>query len=268
MTPLASTLLTNLIVILICMAVLWIVGTLRRDVSLVDLFWGTGFAIVTWLSCRLNSAVGLRMLLLAGLTTLWGLRLSLFLLWRNWRQGEDRRYATMRAAHGKRFWWVSFFTVFLLQGIILWGVSWPLQIVAVERLPSGLSWLDAAGTALWGLGMFFETIGDWQLARFRADERNVGKVFDRGLWRFSRHPNYFGDFCVWWGFYAIAVAGGAAWTVGSPLLMTVLLLKVSGVTLLEKTITDRRPGYAVYQSRTSSLFPWPPRSQADNSRSC
>lgn len=262
MTPLANTLLTNLLVILLCMAVLWIVGTLRRDVSLVDLFWGTGFAVVAWVSWRLNAPTGLRVLLLAGLTTMWGLRLSLFLLWRNWGQGEDRRYAAMRASHGKRFRWVSFLTVFLLQGVILWFVSWPLQVAAVEGLSAGFGWCDVIGVVLWGLGILFEAIGDWQLARFRADARNVGKVLDRGLWRFTRHPNYFGDFCIWWGLYLIAVAGGAGWTIGSPLLMTVLLLKVSGVTLLEKTITDRRPDYAIYQARTSKFFPWPPREPA------
>lgn len=266
MTPLANTLLTNLLVVLLCMAVLWIVGTLRRDVSLVDLFWGTGFAVVAWVSCRLNTPTGLRVPLLAGLTTMWGLRLSLFLLWRNWGQGEDRRYAAMRAWHGERFWWVSLITVFLLQGLILWFVSLPLQFAAVNRSPEEPGWWDVIGVAVWGIGILFEAIGDWQLARFRAVACNSGRVLDRGLWRFTRHPNYFGNFCIWWGLYVIAAAGGAGWTIGGPLLMTVLLLKVSGVTLLEKTITDRRPDYAAYQARTSPFFPWPPRSQAESPR--
>ena len=258
MSPLAHSLLTNLLVMALSMSVLWIVGTVRRDASIVDPFWGTGFVIVTWVSLYLNSPTGIRVLLLAGLSTVWGLRLSLFLAWRNWGHGEDRRYAAMRAHHGRRFWWVSLYTVFLLQGAILWFVSLPIQIAAVKNLPVQIGWLDAAGIVLWAIGLFFESVGDWQLARFKADPNNAGRVMDRGLWRFTRHPNYFGDFCVWWGLYLIAAMGGAGWTVGSPLLMALLLMKVSGVGLLEGTITDRRPDYAAYQARTNAFFPGPP----------
>jgi steroid 5-alpha reductase family enzyme len=174
----------------------------------------------------------------------------------------------MREQHGTRFWWISLLTVFLLQGVILWIVSLPIQaamvatpsnvlFVATSGMP--LSWLDFAGVGLWSIGLFFEAVGDFQMARFQADPNNAGRVMDRGLWRLTRHPNYFGDFCVWWGVYLIAFAGGAAWTIFSPLLMSWLLLKVSGVTLLEKTITHRRPDYAAYQARTSPFFPRPPR---------
>jgi steroid 5-alpha reductase family enzyme len=259
-SPLAQTLLTNLVVILVAMFALWLVSIVRRDASIVDMFWGAGFVLIAWVAWRLNSPAGSRVLLLVILTTVWGLRLSLFLLWRNWGHGEDRRYAAMRAQHhGSRFWWVSLFTVFLLQGAILWFVSLPIQVAAAKNVASPLGWLDAAGIMLWSVGLFFETIGDWQLARFKADPNNAGQVMDRGLWRFTRHPNYFGDFCVWWGLYLIAAAGGASWTVGSPLLMSLLLMKVSGVTLLEKTITDRRPGYAAYKARTNAFFPGPPK---------
>jgi steroid 5-alpha reductase family enzyme len=233
----------------------------RGDASIVDPFWGTGFVAVAWfslLSLPATQSVG-RSWLLAIVTTIWGLRLSLFLLWRNWSHGEDRRYRAMRDHHGQRFWWVSLFTVFLLQGVILWIVSMPIQATMITMNANPFGWVDLAGVLLWGVGLFFESVGDFQMARFQADPQNAGRVMDRGLWRLTRHPNYFGDFCIWWGLYLIAAAGGAGWTIFSPLLMSFLLLKVSGVTLLEKTITERRPEYAAYQARTSSFLPWPPR---------
>jgi len=203
--------------------------------------------------------------LLATLTTIWGIRLSLYLFWRNWGHDEDRRYRAMREYHGPRFWWVSLLTVFLLQGVILWTVSMPIQVAMVAAEANPLGWLDLAGLALWSLGFFFEAVGDLQMARFQADPQNAGKVMDRGLWQLTRHPNYFGDFCVWWGLYLIAASAGATWTIFSPLLMSFLLLKVSGVTLSEKTITDRRPDYAAYQARTSAFFPWPPGNSCGDS---
>lgn len=262
MTPLVQTLLTNLLVIVLAMVAVWVVGTLRRDVSIVDLFWGMGFVIVAWTSWLLARPAEPRTLLLAVLTTLWGVRLSLYLAWRNWGHGEDRRYAAMRAKDPERFWWLSLPRVFLLQAAILWFVAFPVQVAAAADLAAPLGWLDAVGAALWATGLVFEGVGDWQLARFKGDVANAGRVMDRGLWRFTRHPNYFGDFCVWWGLYLIAAAGGAGWTVVSPLLMSLLLLKVSGVSLLESTIVDRRPAYAAYQARTNAFFPGPPRRAA------
>lgn len=259
MLPLTQTLLTTLLLTMGVMFVLWRVGTARRDASIVDPFWGTGFVIVAWTACWLNGPAHVRGLLLAGLTTIWGLRLSLFLLWRNRGHGEDRRYTAMRQQHGNRFWWMSLFTVFLLQGGILWFVSFPLQVAATDDFPNPLGWLDATGVIVWSIGLFFEALGDWQLARFKADPINAGRVMDRGLWRLTRHPNYFGDFCVWWGLYLIAAAGGGWWTAGSPLLMSFLLMKVSGVALLESTISDRRPDYAAYKARTNAFFPGPPK---------
>lgn len=259
MSPLAQTLVTNLIVMTVAMSALWLIGTARRDVSIVDPFWGAGFVIVAWVAWCVNSPAALRVLILASLTTIWGLRLSLFLLSRNWGHGEDRRYATMRTHHGRRFWWVSLFTVFLLQAAILWFVSLPIQCAAVLNSSVPPGWLDVAGIAIWGLGLFFEAIGDWQLARFKMDPSNAGRVMDHGLWRYTRHPNYFGDFCVWWGLYLIAAAGGAWMTVLSPLLLTFLLLRVSGVRLLERTIADRRPDYVAYIARTNAFFPGPRR---------
>ncbi len=260
MPPLGQTLLATFVVTLAALFVLWLLSLVRRDASIVDPFWGCGFVIVAWTAFERSSHDSSRAILLVALTTIWGLRLSFFLLWRNWGHGEDRRYRAMRDHHGTRFWWVSLLAVFALQAVILWFVSFPIQagISATSNRPLG--WLDAIGLLLWSIGLFFETVGDWQLARFKCRPENQDQVMDRGLWRYTRHPNYFGDFCVWWGLYAIASAGGAWGTILSPLLMSVLLMKVSGVTLLESTITDRRPDYATYRSRTNAFFPGRPSS--------
>ncbi len=257
MNPLEATLSAGLLVIAGLMLLLWVVGLFRRDVSIVDVFWGSGFAILAWLSVEMNRPATPRTMLLAVLTTIWGGRLTLHLFVRKRGHAEDHRYAAMRAHHHRRFWWVSLFTVFLLQGLILWVVAMPLEVAAALRSDRPWGALDAIGACLWGVGFFFESAGDLQLARFKADLNNDGRVMDCGLWRYTRHPNYFGDFCVWWGLYLIAAAGDAGWTIVSPALMSVLLLRVSGVTLLETTIVDRRPGYAEYQRRTNAFFPGP-----------
>lgn len=272
MTPFTTTLLSSLMLVMATLTGLWLLSLAHRDASIVDPFWGTGFVLVAWFTLLSTppAQADARAGLLTGLTTVWGLRLSLYLLWRNWGHGEDRRYKAMREYHGPRFWWISLLTVFWLQGVILWIVSLPIQAVMVATPTSAvvvassgmpLGWPDLAGVALWSIGLFFEAVGDFQMSRFQADPQNVGRVMDRGLWRLTRHPNYFGDFCIWWGLYLIAASGGVAWTIFSPLLMSFLLLKVSGVTLLEKTITGRRPDYLAYQARTSSFIPWPPRNR-------
>lgn len=259
MSTFAQTLFTNSVVISVTMIGLWLLSLRLRNASIVDPFWGMGFIIVACVSWLVNSPTSGRTILLVVLTTVWGLRLSGFLLWRSVGDGEDSRYTAMRSKHGASFWWVSLLTVFLLQGAILWFVSLPIQVVATLD-SSALGLLDLAGVAIFFVGLFFESVGDWQLAAFKSDPNNSGKVMDTGLWQYTRHPNYFGDFCVWWGLYLVAAAGGATWTIASPLLMSVLLMKVSGVTLLEKTIADRRPKYAAYKIRTNAFFPGPPRS--------
>lgn len=245
------------------LTVVWCRSLVRRDASVIDPFWGMGFVAVAWYSAwRADSLPSSRTMLLCVLTTIWGLRLSLFLLIRNWGHAEDRRYRAMRDKHGPRFWWVSYLTVFLLQGVLLTIVATPLIANSSARSATPVGWLDAVGVAIWAVGVIFEAVGDWQMFRFQRDPNNTGRVMDRGLWRYTRHPNYFGDFCVWWGLFLIAAAGGAWWTVFAPLLMSVLLMKVSGVSLLEKTITSRRPEYVDYQRRTSAFFPWPPIASA------
>jgi steroid 5-alpha reductase family enzyme len=255
-----SILAANAAALALLLGTLWLISLLKRDASIVDPFWGAGFVVVAWISWLLGGQPTGRSLAIVLLVTLWGLRLSGFLLWRNWGHGEDYRYRAMRQYHGERFWWVSLFSVFALQGVILWFVALPIQAGIGFPKTLALSWpLDILGGVLISVGIFFEAVGDWQLASFKANPANAGRVFDRGLWRYTRHPNYFGDFCVWWGFYCLSAAQGAWWTVLSPLAMSFLLLKVSGVALLESTIVDRRPEYASYQRRTSAFFPRLPR---------
>lgn len=163
----------------------------------------------------------------------------------------------MRKRYGSRFPLYSLVVVFGLQGVLMWLVSTPVQFGMDGT--AGLGLLDAVGAGVWALGLLFEAVGDYQLARFNADSANAGKVMNRGLWRYTRHPNYFGDFLVWRGLHLVAVAGGAWWSVFGPLVMTVFLMKVSGAGLLEKTIGNRRPGYAAYIVSTNGFLPGPPR---------
>ena len=237
---------------------LWLVSLRLRDVSIVDPAWGVGFVLVAWLAFALGHGCRGRRLLLAVLVSAWGLRLGAYLLARKLRERrEDPRYSRMRAHHGERFALVSLGTVFLLQGALIWVVALPIAAAAPQ--PDRLDVLDALGAAIWAVGLVFEAVGDHQLARFKADPANAGKVMDRGLWRYTRHPNYFGDFLVWWGVYLIALStGGAWWTVIGPLVMSTLLIRVSGKRLLEHHMRAR-PGYAEYVARTSGFFPRPPR---------
>ena len=253
---------TGLLIILGLMLVLWLVSLALKNSSIVDIFWGTGFVISGWVYFALTpDGFILRKLLIALLTTIWGLRLSLYILRRNAGKGEDFRYQVWRKEAGAAWWWRSFFKVFLLQGILMWIISAPLLAAQLRSAPDRLTWLDFLGAALWLVGFFFEAVGDLQLARFKADPANKGKVMDRGVWSLTRHPNYFGDSAQWWGYYLIAVSAGGWWTIFSPVLMTLFLLRVSGVTLLEKTLASR-PGYEVYIKNTSAFIPWFPRKKS------
>lgn len=241
------------------MIVLWLLSLARRDVSIVDIGWGPGFAWLAAVAFSLAAAPGPRGTLLLALVSLWGLRLGGYLLGRNWGHGEDARYARMRRHFGERFRWISLATVFGLQAVLQWIVSLPLLFAQLVPGSRPLGVLDAVGVTLFATGLFFEAVGDVQLARFKADPANRGRVMDRGLWRYTRHPNYFGDCLVWWGFFAIAAATPAGpWTIVSPLLMTFLLLRVSGVALLERSLVRTRPEYRDYIERTSAFFPRPP----------
>ncbi len=241
-------------------ALLWLVSLAVRNSSIVDPFWGPAFAVVAWTGYLIADDPGGRGLLVAVLVTVWGMRLGLHLTVRNRAKGEDFRYQAFRRRWGARYPVVSLFTVFLLQALLLWVVSLPVQAaMSTGGTPGPLA---AAGLAVWAVGFFFETVGDLQLVRFKADPANKGKVMDRGLWGLTRHPNYFGDFTVWWGHFLVAFSGwNMAWTVIGPMVMSFLLLRVSGVTLLEKSLAKQKPGYAEYTARTNAFFPGPEKSR-------
>jgi len=251
---------TTGLVVGVCMVGVWILSLFLRDASIADVFWGMGFVLIAAVSFVWTDEgdAGRRGLMLV-MVSLWGLRLAGYLLWRNSEVGEDPRYAAMRRRWGWRFWPVSLVTVFLFQGVLMWVVSLPLQVALAA--PGGpLGTLDMIGVGIWGLGLLFEAVADRQLARFKGDPESAGRVMDRGLWRYTRHPNYFGDCCVWWGIWVVALSTPyGIWTVVGPALMSFLLLRVSGVPMLERSIHKRRPDYAEYVKRTSSFFPLPPK---------
>ncbi|WP_077001131.1 DUF1295 domain-containing protein [Variovorax sp. KK3] len=238
----------------------WFASLARRDASLADRVWSLMIVGPGLLYLALRPGMPARDLTMAVLGAAWALRLGLYVTWRNWGHGEDRRYRAIRERNEPNFAWKSVYLVFGLQGVLAWLVSAPFLAAAGSPRPFG--WLDVAGVALAAFGIVFEAVGDAQLARFKADPAHEGRVMDRGLWRYTRHPNYFGEACVWWGLWlmALGAAGaGGLWTLVSPLLMTALLLKVSGVSLLEKDIGERRPAYRDYIERTSAFVPAPPR---------
>jgi len=248
------------LIVLGLMTLLWLLSLALKNSSIVDIFWGTGFVIVAWVAFLLApGGFVLRKLLLSALVTIWGLRLSLHLLVRNGGKPEDFRYQVWRKEAGAAWWWRSFFKVFLTQGVLLWIIAAPLVAAQIAAQPDHLIWLDYVAIPVWLFGFFFEAVGDWQLARFIADPANKGKVLQTGVWRYTRHPNYFGDATQWWAYYLIALAAGGWWTVFSPIIMTTLLLRVSGVTLLEKTLKETKPGYKEYAETTSEFIPWFPR---------
>ena len=238
-----------------CLALaVWVVSVAKRDVSVVDSAWGFLVLAPALVIVAMLPQSGPRTTVVLVLAVAWALRLSLHIAWRHRGQPEDRRYQAIRSRNEPHFAWKSLYLVFGLQALLAWIVALPLM--AAVASPATWNALDAFGLALAVFGLLFETVADAQLARFRADPRNLGQVMDRGLWRFSRHPNYFGEFCMWWGLWLVALAAGAWWTVLSPLLMSVLLIKVSGVPLLEEDLRRHRPGYAVYVLRTPAFVPW------------
>ncbi len=248
------------LVILVLITLLWIVSLMLKNSSIVDIFWGAGFVVTTWVAFALTpDGFSTRRLFVSVLVTIWGLRLSLHILSRNWGTPEDFRYQVWRKEAGAAWWWCSFLKVFLLQGVLLWIISAPLLAAQIGAMPNQLTLLDYVAAPVWLIGFFFEAVGDWQLAQFKANPTNKGKLMNTGVWRYTRHPNYFGDSVQWWAYYLIALAAGGGWTIFSPMIMTGLLMRVSGVTLLEKTLKETKPGYKVYVESTSEFIPWFPK---------
>jgi steroid 5-alpha reductase family enzyme len=242
----------------IYMTVWFVLALLRKDNSIADIAWGLGFVLVSAATLGRGAGPSARSFLASGLVLIWGLRLAVHILFRNRKRGEDPRYAEWRRKWGRTFLWRSYLQVFLLQGFFLLVISYPV-ILANASKPVPIGPLDLAGAVAWVAGFFFETVGDAQLARFKRDPGNRGKIMDKGLWRFSRHPNYFGESLMWWGIFLVALGVPYGWTtVVSPVLITFLLVRVSGIPMLEKKYAGNAE-FQAYARRTSAFVPWFPR---------
>ena len=248
-------------VTIVClMLATWSVSLLRRDASIVDIAWGLGFVLVAWAAKFVTGASGSGNWLLLLMVTVWGLRLTGYLAKRNLGKGEDFRYRAMRRKHGERFAIVSLYSVFGLQGALMMLVSLPVSL-GQRDTDAGAGFIVLLGFVVWAVGLYFEVVGDAQLARFKRDPRNADQIMDQGLWGLTRHPNYFGDALVWWGLAIVGSSQGAGiWAFLGAAVMTVLLVRVSGAALLDRLLAKRKPGYAEYMARTSGFIPLPRRS--------
>ena len=253
-------LIVSALVVLAYVTAVWLLSLSLHNASIIDIFWGLGFVLLTWVYFLLADGYDGRSILISVLVSIWGLRLSRHIARRNRGEPEDRRYVRMRERAGANFWWRSYIMVFLLQGALLWTISMPLLAAQNAVSPDGFRIWDFLALVVWEIGFLFEAIGDWQLARFKSDPANAGKVMDRGLWRYTRHPNYFGDAAMWWAYFLIAAHTTDGWiTIFSPIIMTLLLTRGSGVTMLERDLKRSKPGYAEYVASTSRFVPWFPR---------
>ncbi len=248
------------LIIFVLMTLIWAMSVIITNVSIVDLFWGFGFVVINAYYAFMSGDLTSRKLVVLVLVTIWGLRLSIYLAWRNFGKGEDFRYREFREKYGaRRYWWISFFQTFLFQGTLMMIVALPLLGINFGKAAGNLNFLDYMGMALWIIGFSFEAGGDFQLARFKADINNRGRVLNTGFWKYTRHPNYFGDSAVWWSYALFSIANGSYWQIMGSVLMTFLIIKVSGVALLEKTLNDTKPKYKDYIASTNAFFPWFPK---------
>ena len=244
-------------VLLVAATITWLMSMPIRNVAIVDSLWSLMFFAAGVIYGLGSDPRAPRLSLVLWLLVIWAARLSVYITARNIGKGEDHRYQAIRARNEPGFAWKSLYLVFWLQAALAWIISLPIMGAFSGNAPLGF--LDGLGVALWLVGFVFEAGGDWQLSRFKKNPANAGQVMNRGLWRLTRHPNYFGEFCIWWGFWLMALSAGAWWSFPGPLLISFLLLRVSGVTLLEKDIGNRRPQYADYVLKTNAFFPGPPR---------
>ena len=247
------------ITIVIIMVATWLLSLAIKNASIVDIVWGLGFAITSWVLALAIDGDSTRQILLAFMVGLWGVRLGSYLAKRNLGHGEDWRYKAMRKKKGAKFGLISLVTVFGLQGALMFIVSLPVMFGNSDSTP-GVGPIAVVGIMVWAVGFLFEAVGDWQLARFKRDSSNAGKVMQSGLWSLTRHPNYFGNALLWWGIGIVGAETGSG-IVGfiGPVVMTFFLLKVSGVPMLERSLNKRREGYAEYAARTSMFIPRLPK---------
>lgn len=249
-----------LVVIFILVTLLWLWSVIIKNASIVDIFWGFGYVVVNTIYFVLSGDSSIRKLVLLILVSIWGLRLTLYLAWRNIGKGEDFRYQEFRRKFGpERYWWFSYFQVFLLQGALIMLISLPLLGVHAGSHSNNLVFIDYVAILVWIIGFIFEAGGDYQLARFKNDPENKGKVLKTGFWKYTRHPNYFGDAAVWFAYALFSIASGSYWQIIGSIIMVLLIIKVSGVALLEETLKDTKPKYKDYIEKTSSFFPWFPK---------
>jgi steroid 5-alpha reductase family enzyme len=248
-----------LVVMLGLGTVTWVLSVVKGDVSIVDSLWSLMFLGAGILIVAIAPEASFKTWLIFGLLIIWSLRLSLFLTIRNWGEDEDRRYQEIRKNNSPNFAFKSLFIIFGLQAVIAWFVF--IGLLPGLYLAPDFHWLDGVALVLWTTGMYFEVVADMQLYLFKQNAENKGRVLDAGLWRYSRHPNYFGEFLVWWAFFLMSVTTGAWWAIVAPVIMTILLLKVSGVGLMEKGMNNRRPEYQSYVERTNTFMPWFPKKQ-------
>ncbi len=251
---------SGLLIIWVYVTSVWLLSVYLKNASIVDIFWGLGFVLVSAFYFNVSIENNSRQIIVLSLISIWGIRLSIHIFIRNLGKPEDYRYHEFRKHYGKeRYWWFSYFQVFLLQGALIWLISAPVLSVKYFGTLNGLNIFDFLGMAIWIIGFIFEVGGDWQLARFKANPSNKGKLLQTGFWKYTRHPNYFGDAAVWWGFAMFSIAAGSFIPVISAVLMSWLLLKVSGVTMLEKTLINTKPGFEKYVKQTSAFIPWFPK---------
>jgi len=248
------------LIIFVLVTLLWIWSVIIKNVSIVDIFWGIGFVVVNAFYVFMSGELNARKTLILTLVSIWGLRLAIYLAYRNIGKGEDFRYQEFRRNFGpKRYWWFSFFQTFLLQGVLIMIVSLPLLGINSSASFGDLNGLDYIGIIVWLIGFIFEAGGDFQLARFKRNLENKGKVLNTGFWKYTRHPNYFGDSAVWWSYAIFSIAAGSYWQIIGSIIMTILIIKISGVSLLEKNLKESKPQYRDYIQKTNSFFPWLPK---------
>ncbi|MGM0451801.1 MAG: DUF1295 domain-containing protein [Thermodesulfobacteriota bacterium] len=250
----------NLAAVVVFMCIGWAISLARENVTIADSFWGIGFVIIAWLTFFAADGFIGRKVIITLIVTLWGLRLCVHLSLRNRGKGEDPRYAAWREKYGENFRVVSLYKVFLVQALFQWLIALGIQYGQMAETPARLTWLDAAGVAIWATGFVIETAADYQLASFLSNPANKGKVMDQYLWRYSRHPNYFGESLVWWGIFVIVLSvPWGVWTIISPVVITYTLLRITGVTLMEETEFSENTEYRAYIEKTNAFVPWFPR---------
>ena len=247
-------------IIWILVTLLWLLSVAIKNVSIVDIFWGFGFVVVNAYYFFNLEEPSFRNWLLLALVSIWGLRLTIYLSIRNIGKGEDYRYQQFRRDYGaERYWWFSYFQVFLLQGGLILIVSLPLLAIHTSNTAGNLFWLDYIAILIWIIGFSFEAGGDYQLYQFKKKNNNKGKVLNSGFWRYTRHPNYFGDTAVWWAYALFSIAAAGYWQIIGTVIMTLLIIMVSGVAMLERNLKDSKPKYKEYIEKTSAFIPWFPK---------